>query len=142
MSRSIFKQTRPSKAQKIGRLVLGGALIFAGVSHLTISRYEFQAQVPTWVPVDVDKVVIASGAAEIALGTALVALPRKSSIVGWIAAGFFAAVFPGNISQMTTRTSAFGLNTDRKRQGRLLFQPVLIAWSLWSTGAAKALRKR
>ncbi|MBF4572294.1 hypothetical protein ITJ64_07180 [Herbiconiux sp. VKM Ac-1786] len=117
----------------IARVALGSALVFAGTSHLTFARRDFQAQVPEFVPVDTDTVVLASGIAEIALGTALVALPRHEKAVGTLAALFFTAIFPGNVSQWLHGRSAFGLDTDRKRAVRLVFQPVLVAWALWST---------
>jgi uncharacterized membrane protein len=117
----------------IARVALGSALVFAGTSHLTFARRDFQAQVPEFVPVDTDTVVLASGIAEIALGTALVALPRHEKAVGTVAALFFTAIFPGNVSQWLHGRSAFGLDTDRKRAVRLVFQPVLVAWALWST---------
>ena len=44
---------------------LGFGLLSAGISHLTTARAEFQAQVPTWLPLDADFVVIASGIVEI-----------------------------------------------------------------------------
>ena len=122
-----------SAARTGAKLLLGSALVFAGVSHLTRAREEFQAQVPEWVPLEKDTVVLASGVVEIGLGAALVVSRRTSPLVGNAAAAFFTAIFPGNISQYVTKTSAFGLDTDRKRAVRLLFQPVLVAWALWST---------
>jgi uncharacterized membrane protein len=117
------------------RFLLGAALIYAGISHLTFARTEFQAQVPTWLPVDADFVVLASGVVEIALGLALCSVFRRSPLVGWIVAGFFLAIFPGNISQFLTQTDAFGLDSDQARLTRLFFQPLLMIWALWSTGA-------
>ncbi|GAA2225918.1 membrane protein [Herbiconiux moechotypicola] len=117
----------------IGRVALGAGLVFAGVSHLTFARQDFQAQVPDWVPLDRDQVVLASGVAEIALGTALIALPKQKKAVGTVAALFFTAIFPGNVSQWVNERDAFGLDDDRKRFARLFFQPVLIGWALWST---------
>ncbi|MGA1836784.1 hypothetical protein VD659_07615 [Herbiconiux sp. 11R-BC] len=125
----------PSVARTIGRIALGAALVFAGTSHLSFARKDFQAQVPEWVPLDTDTVVLASGVVEIALGSALIALPKKQRAVGTVAALFFTAIFPGNISQWLNERDAFGLDTDRKRALRLLFQPVLVAWALWSTRA-------
>ncbi|UFS60256.1 DoxX family protein [Subtercola endophyticus] len=133
-------RTPVSKPQLAARLLLGGVLAFAGISHLTRAREEFQAQVPTWIPLDADTVVVASGVVEIALGTALIALPKQRTAVGWAAAAFFTGIFPGNISQLVTHTDAFGLNSDRARAVRLVFQPLLVAWALWSTGALKSLR--
>ena len=134
--------TKTSLPRTIGRIALGAALLFAGTTHLTVAREEFTAQVPTWLPLDKDFVVLASGVAEIALGGALVALPRKKAAVGWVVAAFFVAIFPGNISQLATRTDAFGLNSDAARATRLIFQPVLVLWTLWSTGAFKSWRER
>ena len=122
------------------RWLLGGALIFAGVGHLTAQRTEFQAQVPGWFPIDENFVVIASGIVEIALGAALIALPRHRVIVGTIVAVFFVAVFPGNVAQWTEGVDAFGLDTDAKRFVRLFFQPVLVIWALGATGAWQAIR--
>jgi uncharacterized membrane protein len=124
----------------IGAVALGGALALAGISHLTVARQEFQAQVPPWFPMDKDFVVLASGVVEVCLGTALIALRKRRVPVGLAAAAFFVLIFPGNISQYVTRTDGFGLDTDRARLTRLFFQPVLVLWALWSTGAWKELR--
>ena len=117
------------------RYLLGAALIYAGVGHFTFSRIAFQAQVPPWLPLDPDFVVLASGAVEISLGLGLIFVARYRKQIGWLTAAFFLAVFPGNISQYLTQTDAFGLNTDEARATRLLFQPLLIIWALWATGA-------
>ena len=120
--------------KKIARIGLGGTLIFAGISHLTFARKDFQAQVPDWVPLDVDNTVVYSGIAEIALGSALALTDEEHrELIGKIAAAFFIAVFPGNISQYVNRRSAFGLDTDEKRFARLFFQPLLVLWALKST---------
>jgi uncharacterized membrane protein len=134
-----MKQT--STLQNIARCLLGIALAFAGTGHLTFSRAAFQAQVPPWVPLDADLVVILSGVVEIVLGLSLVFLPKYRVALGWIVAAFFVAVFPGNIAQWLHHRDAFGLNTDQARLIRLFFQPVLIVWALWSTGAWKATKR-
>ncbi len=126
---------KTSTIQNILRVVLGLLMILAGIGHLTFLRVPFQAQVPNWVPLDKDLVVILSGIVEITLGAAMVFLSSRKAMVGLVLALFYIAVFPGNISQYITHTSAFGLDTDTKRFIRLFFQPVLIAWALWSTGA-------
>jgi uncharacterized membrane protein len=115
-------------------------LLFAGVSHLTFGRVEFLAQVPRWVPLDADLVVVLSGVVELSLGAALVLLARWRVLVGTVAAAFFVAVFPGNVSQYVHHLDAFGLNSDGARLVRLFFQPVLVAWALWCTGAWQAWR--
>ena len=122
------------------RWLLGGALIVAGVGHLTTQRAEFQAQVPGWFPIDADVVVVASGIVEIALGVALIGLPRHRVIVGTIVAAFLVVIFPGNVAQWTEGVDAFGLDTDAKRFARLFFQPVLVIWALGATGAWQAFR--
>jgi uncharacterized membrane protein len=124
-----------SISRTIGRIVLGAFLVFAGLSHLFWARSTFAAQVPTWMPVDTDFVVLASGVVELVLGLALLFWTARSALVGWVVAAFFVAVFPGNISQFVTHTDAFGLDSDAARGIRLLFQPLLIVWALWCTGA-------
>lgn len=128
------------RIRTIGRLALGGALLVAGTGHLTAQREEFQAQVPDWFPVDADAVVLASGVVELSLGLALILARRRRTAVGWVVAGFFVVIFPGNVAQLVEGTDAFGLDTDLKRALRLPFQPVLVAWALWSTGAWRAWR--
>lgn len=125
----------------LARLLLGLGLMFAGTGHLIFLRHEFQAQVPNWLPLDPDFVVLASGVVEITLGLLLVASRKYLVPLGWITAAFFLAIFPGNISQFLTHTDAFGLNTDAARGIRLVFQPLLILWALWSTYAFKRYRK-
>lgn len=126
---------RTSVLRTTGRLLLGAFLLFAGTAHLTIAREEFAAQVPAWLPLDTDLVVVSSGVVELLLGGALVVLTRHRVLVGWIVAAFFVAVFPGNIAQYVDGVSAFGLDTDAARLTRLFFQPILVLWALWSTGA-------
>ncbi|ROR33788.1 putative membrane protein [Curtobacterium sp. JUb34] len=116
------------------RVLLGLALVFAGTSHLTFARKEFTAQVPEFVPLSEDTTVLASGVAEISLGSALVLAPKPARrFIGSVAALFFTVIFPGNLSQWVNRRDAFGLDSDEKRVARLFGQPLLIAAALWST---------
>jgi uncharacterized membrane protein len=124
-----------SLARTIGRVALGLFLLFTGIGHLTFGRAEFVAQVPDWLPVGDDLVVVGSGVVELALGASLIALPRHRVLVGWVVAAFFVAIFPGNISQYVNRVDAFGLTSDLARAVRLILQPLLVLWALWSTGA-------
>ena len=125
----------------VARIALGLALTFAGVSHLWFSRTDFRAQVPDWVGLDKDFVVIVSGLAEIALGVALLVVRRRRALIGLAVGLFFIAVFPGNISQFVDGHDAFGLDSDSARRNRLFFQPLLVAWAWWSTGALSLLRR-
>ena len=128
--------------QSASRVALGVALAYAGFTHLTSSRLEFQAQVPSVLKDYADFVVLASGVVEIFLGTSLVVLWRYQVQAGWIAAAFFVAIFPGNISQYINQVDAFGLDSDSARLVRLFFQPLLVMLALWSTGAWQSRAKR
>jgi uncharacterized membrane protein len=137
----MLQATRPtSTIQTIFRLFLGANLLFTGIGHLSWARTDFLAQVPNWLPLNGDLVVVASGIVELLLGAALIGLGRYRVMTGWIVAAFFLIIFPGNISQYLNGIDAFGMNSDEARALRLLFQPVLVAWALWSTGAWQAWR--
>lgn len=129
----------------VARLTLGLALIYAGVGHLSYSRLGFQAQVPVWLPLDADFVVLASGVVEIVLGLGLLTWGKVVPITGLAAAAFFIAIFPGNINQLVEGIAAFGLDSDQARVTRLFFQPLLVVLALWSTSAigfVQSLRHR
>jgi len=131
--------------KSLAQIALGAFLLSAGISHLGSNRTEFLAQVPTWLPLDGDFIVVASGFVEITLGvlliTTVLVFRRYRSQVGLIAAIFFILIFPGNINQYVNQIDAFGLDTDTKRLIRLFFQPPLVLWSLWSSGAISLLKK-
>ena len=136
---------KTSTTQNVFRVILGLLMIMAGIGHLTFQREEFQAQVPRWLPSNdafMDFVVVASGVVEILLGLAMVLLVKYKVKVGIVLAIFYVLIFPGNISQYTNGIDAFGLDTDMKRLVRLFFQPVLILWAIWSTGASKHLMNK
>ncbi len=127
------------------QLLLGAFLLSAGTSHLGSNRTEFLAQVPTWLPLDPDFVVVASGLVEITLGALLIAtaliFKKYRSVVGVLAGVFFILIFPGNINQYINQIDAFGLDTDTKRLIRLFFQPPLVVWALWSSDGFSLLKK-
>ena len=129
----------------LAQLGLGAFLLSAGISHLESNRTEFLAQVPTWLPLNADFVVIASGVVEITLGVLLITtaliLKKYRGVIGLITAAFFVLIFPGNINQYVNQIDAFGLDTDTKRLIRLFFQPLLVIWALWSSGAIRVLKK-
>lgn len=134
---------KTSLIQTVFRILLGIFLILAGLGHLSVLRQDFLAQVPPWLPIDGDLVVILSGIVEIILGLGLIFLHGKyRTITGWVTAAFFILIFPGNISQYVNRIDAFGLESDQARFIRLFFQPVLVVWAIWSTGAWQAWRHR
>ena len=129
---------KTTKIQRFFRILLGLFMALAGIGHLTFQREEFHAQVPRWLPSDaafMDFVVVSSGIVEILLGLSLIFWVRHRVKIGLLLALFFVLIFPGNISQYTHGIDGFGLDTANKRLTRLFFQPVLIFWALWSTGA-------
>ena len=131
--------------KKLFQVLLGIFLTSAGSSHLGSNRTEFLAQVPTWLPLNADFVVIASGLVEIALGISLIAstfiFTKYRKWVGLSVAIFFILIFPGNINQYVNQIDAFGLDTDTKRLIRLFFQPPLVIWALWSTNVIRLTKK-
>ncbi|MDF2457227.1 MAG: hypothetical protein K0R51_3220 [Cytophagaceae bacterium] len=134
--------TPSNTLQNISRIVLGLMLCFAGTGHLTWARAEFVAQVPQWLTLSADLVVVLSGIVEVLLGMGLIAWTGKRILFGWLTALFFVLIFPGNIAQYINHTDAFGLDNDTKRLVRLFFQPVLIVWALWATGAWQSWYKK
>ncbi len=130
--------------KNLAQLILGAFLLTAGISHLGSNRIEFQAQVPSYLPIDPDFVVVASGVVEIALGLLLIITlliyKKYRRVVGLITAIFFILIFPGNINQYVNQIDAFGLDTDQKRLIRLFFQPPLVIAALWVSGAGSLIR--
>lgn len=139
-SGSVERMTRPpGAARTVAWGALAALLAAAGASHLTWGRRGYRIVVPDWAvrltSLDKDAIVVASGAVELMLAGALVALPKARPAVGGLIAAFFVAVFPGNVHQWQTGRSAPMMRTDRARFIRLLLQPALVAWALWSTRA-------
>ena len=137
-------QIKTNTLQKFFRFFLGFAMLYIGIGHLTFRRIEFQAQVPTWLTTDeniMDFIVLASGFIEIIFGILMIWGGKHKVKIGIALAIFYILIFPGNINQYVNEIDAFGLNTDKKRFVRLLFQPLLVLWALWSSGGLSLLRK-
>jgi uncharacterized membrane protein len=121
----------------VARTVLAIALGAIGAGHLGPLRRGFRIVVPEWATrmlrTDKDTIVVVSGVVEIMLAAALLVLPGERRRVGLAVAALFVAVWPGNVHQWQTGKDAPGLDTDRKRFIRVLLQPVLIVWAIWST---------
>ena len=118
----------------IARWILAAGLGAIGVLHFVQTR-GFRVVVPDWATrmsgLDKETIVVASGAVEIALGSAIALAPSQHRRkVGLAAAAFFVAIFPGNLSQFVHGRDGFGLDSDGKRFVRLFFQPALVAWAL------------
>ena len=132
-------------AQNFFRIFLGLIMIYIGIAHLTFRRIEFQAQVPVWITQNeniIDFIVIVSGYIEIIFGLTLIFLNKYKIYIGIALAVFFILIFPGNINQYINEIDALRLDSNEKRFYRLLFQPVLVLWALWSSGALKYLIQR
>ncbi|WP_314424590.1 hypothetical protein [uncultured Microbacterium sp.] len=129
----------------LARWILALALGAIGIVHFVSTR-GFRVVVPDWATkatrLDKDAIVIASGAAEVALAIGLLALPKERRRIGVATAAFFVAVFPGNVHQWRTRRSTPGLDTEARRFGRLFLQPLLVLWALWSTAEPAPARRR
>jgi uncharacterized membrane protein len=134
-----MESIKPTTSQNVMRIILGLFMVLAAVGHFTYQRAEFQAQVPNWIPVSKDIVVLISGFLEVSLGLSMIFWSSQKIKVGIALAVFYLLIFPGNIAQYLNHTNAFGLNTDNARLIRLFFQPVLMLWALWSTGALRYL---
>lgn len=129
----------------LARWILALAIGAIGIVHFVSTR-GFRVVVPDWATkatrLDKDAIVIASGAAEVALAVGLLALPKERRRMGFATAAFFVAVFPGNVHQWRTRRSTPGLDTEARRFGRLFLQPLLVLWALWSTAEPAPARRR
>lgn len=137
-----MKAIKTTKLQDVFRVILGLFMVFAAVGHMSFHRAEFQAQVPEWIPIGKDAVVLISGVVELILGLFMIFWTREKVKVGFALAIFYVLIFPGNIAQYVNKTDAFGLDTDQARLIRLFFQPVLILWAIWSTGGFLYWRSR
>ena len=135
-----LREFKTTKTQNVFRIILGLFMLLAAIGHLSFQRAEFQSQVPDWVPMNKDLVVILSGIVEGAFGLAMLFYKSKRVWVGIALAVFFILIFPGNIGQYLNKIDAFGLDTASARLTRLFFQPLLVLWALWSTGAISYLR--
>ena len=138
-------EIKTTTLQNVFRVLLGIAMLYIGIGHLTFRRIEFQAQVPTWLTSEenlIDFVILASGIVEIIFGALMVWGGKLKVKTGIALAIFYILIFPGNINQYVNGIDAFNLNTDTKRFVRLLFQPLLLLWALWSTGGLRFLGNR
>ena len=134
-----------STIQNIFRILLGLIMLYIGIAHLSFRRIEFLAQVPTWLTTNegmMDLVVLISGYIEIAFGILMI-VGGKLKVKTGIALGiFYILIFPGNINQYVNEIDSLRLDSENKRLIRLFFQPLLVLWALWSSGALKHLKRK
>jgi uncharacterized membrane protein len=120
-------------------------MLYIGIAHLSFRRIEFQAQVPVWLTTDefwIDFVVIVSGYIEIIFGIMMIIGGKLKVKTGIALAAFYIIIFPGNINQYIHEIDALRLYSEKQRILRLLFQPVLVFWALWSTGSLRLFFKK
>jgi len=121
-------------ARALSRVVIAGGMGIAGYVHLA-SADSFLPMMPSWLPGRIP-IVWVTGVAELGLALGMLAAPKRyRRQVGWALAVFLVLIFPANIYQAIAGTSAFGMETAGARWFRLLFQPLLVLWTLWATGA-------
>ena len=121
------------------RVVFGVFFVVAGVTHFTNQAF-FTSIVPPYLPWPVALVVV-SGVAEIALGSALV-FPQASRLAGWGLIALLIAVFPANV-HMAMHPALYPTTSPTALLIRLPLQGVLIALAYWFTrpGARGAPRR-
>ena len=135
---------KTSISQNILRVILGLIMIYIGIAHLSFRRIEFQAQVPRWLTSDenlIDMIILISGYIEIIFGVLMVWGGKFKAKTGLVLGIFYVLVFPGNINQYIHEIDGLRMYSNNERFLRLLFQPVLIFWALWSTNALKFFKK-
>ena len=143
--KSNIKLMKTTIIQNIFSVLLGSIMLYIGIAHLSFRRIEFQAQVPTWLTTNegmMDLVVLISGYIEIAFGILMI-LGGKLKVKTGIALGvFYILIFPGNINQYINEIDSLRLDSENKRLIRLFFQPLLVLWAFWSSGALEFLKRK
>jgi len=109
------------------------ALVSTGIDHLlTPGRY--LPMMPSFVPLHTE-VVFLTGLCEVAGAVGLL-LPRLRYLAGIMLAIYFVCVFPANIKNAIEGLSIQGLpSANWYYWVRLLFQPLVIWWTLYSSAA-------
>ena len=120
-----------TKTQKVFLAIAAIFYTFAGILHF-LRAAMYMRIMPPYVPWHLAMVYI-SGAAEILGGLGLLIPPlRRTAALGLVA--LLIAVFPANIYMATNPMEAgAGALSPIALWGRLLLQPLLIWWVLWST---------
>lgn len=116
----------PNRSRARSALALSALLGLAGVTHFTRPKY-YDAIVPRALPGTPRQWTYVSGAAELALATA-VAAPRTRKLGAVAAAAFFVAVFPANV-KMALDFRSKSPKARALAYGRLPLQIPLIAWA-------------
>lgn len=128
---------RPRDHRRWARMLLTLFYAVAGVAHLLVTDAMVRI-VPPWVPA-AHAVVIVTGVCELAGAVALL-LPRWRRAAGWAFAAYALLVWPANVQHAIIDLS-HGTGLPVWYHGpRLLLQPAIIWWALWSSGAMRVSR--
>lgn len=117
--------------REAARLGMSAAMVVAGIAHW-VRPLPFLQHLPPWVPAP-EPLISVTGAAEVALGLALLLPQPWRWRTGMALAAYLVAVFPGNVY-----VAVAGVDVDGQPGGiypwlRLPFQVIFIAWAVWST---------
>ena len=130
----VFARPPESRGARRSRKALAGLMASAGVTHF-VAPGAYERIVPRWAG-DPRRVVMLSGAAEIACG-ALLSSRRTGRIGGALTAAVLVAVFPANVQMAldagTERQAVPDMPVGRFRAvalGRLPLQVPLVGWAL------------
>ena len=124
---------RLEMSRLVPRVVLGAVYLAAGIAHLRFPG-PFLSITPPWVP-QPELVIAATGVAEIAGATALVAVPRLRRAAAIGLALYAVCVYPANIKHAADALAAHGPSAWWPYHApRLAFQPVFVWWPLFAGG--------
>jgi uncharacterized membrane protein len=114
------------------RWVLAAFYAAAGVAHL-YAPDQLLAITPSWVPF-APQVVFVTGLCELAGAAALVTKPLRRA-AGFALAAYAICVWPANFKHAIDGIDLPHISSSWLYHGpRLLFQPVLVWWALYSAG--------
>jgi uncharacterized membrane protein len=121
-----------STARAAMRWVLAAFYAAAGVAHL-YAPDKLLAITPSWVPF-APEVVFLTGLCELAGAAALVTKPLRRA-AGFALAAYAICVWPANFKHAIDSIDLPCVSSSWLYHGpRLLFQPVLVWWALYSAG--------
>jgi len=125
-----MKTRRWPEPRTVARAILAAAFFAAGVLHL-LTPGPFLGITPAWVPWPAE-VIRLTGVAEL-FGAVGLYSPRLRRAAGMGLALYAVCVFPANIKHAIDDLGAAQPVLGWVYHGpRLLFQPVIVWWSLWA----------
>ena len=124
---------KQDRVRTASRWILSLFYLIAGFAHLTRPG-GFIAITPNWVPHPAD-IIALTGVAEIA-GAAGLHIPTLRKAAGIGLALYALCVWPANLNHALNNIPLSGVHLSWWYHGpRLLLQPLIIWWALWSSTA-------